>query len=102
VKQQTMNIKTAKDAELFINNPDNIKVMTALFKMTAFVKAVRIVVEAKQKEILSFYQFDIAPEWVERGMKKEKVLEPSNTYLLDEQDFNIYLSELKEFYFSDE
>lgn len=100
--QQTMNIKTAKDVELFVNNPNNIKVVTSLFQMTAFVETVRGVIETKQKDILSFYQFDIAHEWVGRGVEKEKILKPSETYLLDEQDFNIYLSELKKFYFSDE
>lgn len=92
---------TAKDVERFVNNPDNIKVMKALFEAIAFQETVRSVIAPKQQEIIDFYKFKIADKWVKLGDKDLVIDTEKRMYLADDDDFQIYINELEKFYYSD-
>lgn len=92
-------IKTAKDIQSMVNNPDNVKVVRTLFAAVAYCETVRDVVVPKQKEILGFYRWTVSQELRDRrGFGDEPVLEPKRSYLLSEDDFRIYDSEMQNFY----
>jgi hypothetical protein len=91
-------IKNAKDIGNLINDESNVKIMKALFQAVAFSETIGEIVEKKQREILAFYKWKSA----ESSRRETKIiLEPKDSYLLDELDFEIYLKELDSFYFSD-
>jgi hypothetical protein len=51
------------------------------------------IVDAYQREILERHQWRVAREWVEMGDDDVVVLNPDETYLLEESDAAIYFSE---------
>ena len=65
-----------------------------VFLAMAYTETIRPIVEGYQKEILDFYQWEIAPEWADRrGSKETIILDPDRTYLLTEDDFTLYMKE---------
>ena len=99
-----MVIKTEKDVKSMVNNAENINVIQALFEAVAYCETIRDVIEPKQQEIVSFYKFKVADEWREKKEKHGRTLEfeviehPKHMYLSSEEDFQIYMKELKAFY----
>lgn len=68
-----------------------------VFKAMAWVDVIKPVVEGYQKEILARHQWHIAKEWSEkRGAPDRIILEPSRSYLLEDDDFKIYHKECHE------
>ncbi len=68
-----------------------------VFAAMAWVEVIRPVVEGYQREILNRHKWHIAKEWSEkRGLPDKIILEPNRAYLLEDEDFNIYLKECHE------
>lgn len=62
-----------------------------------YTETIRPTIEGYQTELLKKLQFKIADKWVnmERtGLNKEVITDHKRTYLMDDEDFNIYLKEL--------
>lgn len=94
-------IKTESDIKNLIADANNVKAMQALFEAIAFEQLITEIVENKQREILSFYKWNIAKVWVEKGREDMIILEPNRAFLLEDEDFKIYLAELEAFYYTD-
>lgn len=99
-------IKTASDIKNLVNDADNIKVMTSLFQAIAYYETVRAVIEPKKQAIVDFYKFQKSQEWIDReagraGEESNLINSPDRMYLAADEDFNLYLKELEEFYYSD-
>lgn len=59
----------------------------SVFMAMAWVDVVRPVVIAFEEEILSRNQWHISDKWIARGISADRIiLEPKDTYLLDEKD----------------
>jgi len=96
-----MKIKSEKDVKALVDNPDNIAVMKSLFEAIAFQETVRSVIAPKQQEIIDFYKFKIDEKWKERGDAEEIIISEKRMFLASDDDFQIYLKELEQFYYSD-
>lgn len=78
----------------FKPSPAMLQAAGIVFKAMAWVDVIKPVVEGYQKEILSRHQWHIAKEWSEkRGSPDRIILEPTNSYLLEDEDFQTYLQE---------
>lgn len=84
-------------------NPTNemIRAAEVVFICMTNEKIIREIVDGYQRKILAFWQFDNNKEVelckkVGRDIELRKILEPKDSYLLDDQDFNIYLKECNE------
>lgn len=97
----TQIIKTESDIKSLIADTNNVKAMQGLFEAIAFEQTITEIVENKQREILSFYQWHISEKMSDRGLEDKIILEPKHSYQLEDEDFKIYLAELEEFYYSD-
>ena len=64
-----------------------------VFMAMAYTQSIKPVVESYQKEIINFYQFEVSPEWIEKGKPKGKITKSSEMYLATEKDFQLYLKE---------
>jgi hypothetical protein len=92
----------AQQLEQAANDVECIKVMKSLFQGIAYVETVRSVIETKQKEVITFYQFKVAKRYLERRTDKEFISGPKDMFLMSDEDFKIYLAEMETFYYSDE
>lgn len=62
----------------------------------AMVATIKPIVEGYQREILERHQFHIAKKWRGHGMLDRIILDPNESYLLEQEDFSVYLDECKE------
>lgn len=67
----------------------------AVFICMAAVETVRPVVEGYQKNILAFWKFQPAKEW-RKNESNEPILEPNRAYLLSENDFRLYMADIRD------
>lgn len=67
-----------------------------VFMAMAYTQSVREIVEPYQTELLAFWKFKVAPEWLEkRGAPDFDVItEHKHSYLMDDSDSQIYFKEL--------
>ncbi|NQU52162.1 MAG: hypothetical protein HQ522_06440 [Bacteroidetes bacterium] len=80
-------------------DPDCIKVVNALFEAVAYTETVSDIIEPKEQEVVSFYQFKVAQKNLERWPEDDKIIDsPSRMYLSDDEDFEIYLKEMNKFH----
>ena len=87
-------INKAKSMQLLKENRETIIIVgRAVFTAMAFVETIRPVVEGYQREILNMMQAHIAPKNIIRGRQDEIILDPENTYLMEEKDFTEYIDE---------
>jgi len=87
-------INKAKSMQLLKENRETIIIVgRAVFTAMAFVETIRPVVEGYQREILNMMQAHIAPKNIIRGRQDEIILDPENTYLMEEKDFTKYIDE---------
>jgi len=89
-------VKTAQELKKAVNDPNRIKAAQNLFMAMAWAETVRPIVTGYKKAILKNHQWHIAKEWTDKGMPDEIVLDPEHTYLLEENDFTVYLAECNE------
>jgi hypothetical protein len=73
---------------------DLISATETVFIAMAHTELIRPVVEGYQKELLKFWKFNIAEKWIDTGMKPGIITDPEKAYLMDNEDFQIYLKEL--------
>lgn len=71
---------------------DNLKSsVNAYLIARAYAETQREIVDKIQRKILGECKYYIAEEWVERlGEKRERITEPKDTFLMDEDDFLDY------------
>ena len=97
-------VQTEQDVKRMVNDADNIKLMQTLFEAVAYCETIRDIIEPKQQEIVDAYGFMVSDEWIERKEKKgrtvqkERITSHKDMYLASDEDFNLYLKELKAFY----
>lgn len=89
-------VKTAQELKRAVNNPDRIKAAQNLFMAMAWVETVRPIVQAYEREILNKHQWHIAREWTDRGLPDKIILDPSQSYELDDTDAATYHAECNE------
>ena len=87
------NTLTASKLQAITNDSANITAMSAIFQAIAYCETLRPVIEGKKAEILTFYKFA-------DKRTGETIDEPKQVYRLNDEDFEIYLKEMKAFYFS--
>jgi len=87
---------TAQSLKAMRENPENIKVVSALFEAIAYCETVRDIIEPKQREILAAYQW--TTEISKREPEEVVILDPKDIFRLKEDDFQIYLKEMQAFY----
>lgn len=84
-----------------VNNPENVNVVRALFKAEAYSQTITEIVETKQREILNRYKWQVCNDF--NGIiEKTTILDPKQAYKLSDTDFDTYIKELDDFYYSDE
>ena len=95
---------TAQELKAFTEKEENINVMKALFEAIAFSETITEIVETKEREILAFYKFESEEITFDNGrnIPSEIILEPKNAYRLKDEDFQLYIKEMKQFYNSDQ
>jgi hypothetical protein len=90
----------AKQLEQAANDANCIKVVSSLFQAIAYTETLRSVIDGKKQELIDFYRFKVAQKFVEHG-RPEYITKPSETYLMEDKDFELYLKEMEAFYYSD-
>ena len=66
-----------------------------VFQAMAYVKTVQPIVESYQREILAKHQFHVSNEFTEKWeVTNHIILDPKETYLMEDSDFQIYLDEV--------
>ena len=97
----------AQELKKFATNEENVKLMQTLFEAIAFSETITAIVEKKSSEILNFYKF-VAPEiriQSKDGMRfipSEVILKTNSIYKLKDEDLELYLKKMNEFYQSEE
>ena len=76
--------------------PDMIAAAKTVFMAKAWVDTIRPVVEGYKKVILAKHGWHIDEKWIDKGMTDKVILDPEHAYELSDQDFAIYLKEVKE------
>ena len=88
---------TKTEMKNFIPTKDMIRAAENCFAAMAFVETIKPVVTAYQRKVLAELQAPFAKEWKERGLHRgEVVLDPAHTYLMEDCDFQAYLSRTRE------
>ncbi len=69
-----------------------------VFVTMALVETVKPIVKGYQMEILAKHQWPIAKEWSDRvkAANTRVILNPDETYLMEDEDFQIYIKEINE------
>lgn len=95
---------TPQELKQFVEKEENIKVMQSLFEAIAFSETITEIVEKKSTEILAFYKFESKEVSFPNGrvIPSEVILEHKHVFQLEDADFNLYFSEMKAFYNSDQ
>ncbi len=65
----------------------------SVFMAMALVDTIKPVVKGYEEEILNRHQYHIGKEWIDKGMRDEIIINPDQTYLLEDPDFQVYLKE---------
>jgi hypothetical protein len=55
----------------------------------AYKEVIRPVVDGYQRAVLADYRFRVASAWIERGEEDRVILEPSESYLLEDDDAHV-------------
>lgn len=84
---------TALDKKNFKPTPDMIAAAKAVFVAMAWVETVKPIVRAYQTDILNRHQWHMAKKWTDRKMKDRIILDPDQSYLLEDDDFETYHQE---------
>jgi len=79
------------------NDPDCIKVASALFQIIAYCETIRGIIAPKQQELVDKYQFKVADKY--KKVEEDKIIKkPEHLYLVSDDDFEIYLDEMDKFH----
>ena len=90
-------INTTEQVTEMVNDPNNIKLMQTLFEAIAYTETIRDIIEPKQQQIVDFYKFKVGKQWVDT-CDFDIITNHKHMYLADDEDFNIYLKEMSNFY----
>jgi hypothetical protein len=89
---------THAEMKSFTPTPDMIRAAENCFAAMAFTETIRPIVEGYQRRILADMRPSIAKKWTtgDRRMKNETILDPERTYLMEDADFQTYLTRTRE------
>lgn len=82
----------------FKPSPEMVQAAKNVFIAMAYTETIRPIVEGYQKKVLNFFQFKNNGELKRLSkrfpeIKERVILNPKESYLLDDEDFKIYLAE---------
>lgn len=81
----------------FTPTQDMINAAKAVFAAKAWVETIKPTVNGYKKGVLARHQWHIAKQWVgRRGEKDRIILDPADSYLLSDQDAQVYYREVNE------
>lgn len=80
----------------FTPAPEMIQCAQEVFVRTAILQHIRPIVLTYETAILAELQFTVKPEYVDRGLKAEVILDPAQSCLMKDEDFAVYNQLCKE------
>lgn len=84
---------TREEMKSFKPSPDMIRAAENCFAAMAFTETIRPIVDAYQRKILVEMQAPMAKEWTDdKRIAGHTILEPDQTYLMEDVDFKAYLT----------
>jgi hypothetical protein len=89
--EQTRREPSAPQRPQFRPSRDQIDAAEMLIAAMAIEQATAPLVLEYQKRLLAEGQWRLAPEWVQKGTTDQVILDPNMSFLLSEQDAQVYL-----------
>ncbi len=77
----------------FTPSTEMVEAAKTVFMAMAWKGTIEPIVTGYEREILSRHQFHISDEWTAKGMPDKIILDPKETYLLNDIDSKIYINE---------
>jgi hypothetical protein len=88
---------TKNEMKSFKPTPDMIRAAENCFAAMAFTELIRPIVEAYQRKVLAELRAPMAKKWTDDSrIKGHTILEPDHTYLMEDADFQTYLTRTRE------